>query len=162
MNVVVRPARPNDADLVTAMTLRLSEDEGGAPPSFTADTFRRDGFGCDPAFDCLIAEQNGRPCGYVLTTPHYDTDSACRGVYVCDLYVERSVRRHGIGRTLMAAVAKAAAIRGAGYLVWAVRRGNTEARSFYATIGHELSDVLLCCADDHAFNRLVHTGGQER
>jgi ribosomal protein S18 acetylase RimI-like enzyme len=156
--IVVRPARPEDAEAVTAMTAQLSEDEGGQAPSFSSEAFRRDGFGHDPAFECLVAELEGKPCGYVLTTPHYDTDSACRGVYVCDLFVERGVRRLGIGRKLMVAVAEAAAARGGSYLVWAVRRHNDTARLFYGAVGHELSDVLLCCADGEAFDALARPG----
>jgi ribosomal protein S18 acetylase RimI-like enzyme len=141
--VRIRHATIGDAEDVAAMCHALSRDEGSdAPNHFSADDFRRDGFGADPAFSCLIAEDGGRSIGYAMHCSDYDTDRLCRSVYLADLYVEKAARRRGIGRALMAAAAKEGRRKGARCMMWGVLRDNRLARRFYAGIGRECPDLI--------------------
>jgi hypothetical protein len=65
MPVPIRAARIEDAESIGAMAqdfagyLRALGDP--TPFAFNAETFRRDGFGADPAFAGLVAEVDGGP-----------------------------------------------------------------------------------------------------
>lgn len=153
----LRPARPDDGEAVEALCAGLARHEGSTAPTMGAAAFRRDGFGATPAFACLIAEQDGRPVGYALHLGDYDTDLMCHSTYVADLYVDKTARRRGIGRALMAAVAAITQRSGGRTLHWNVLRDNPSARAFYRRIGRELEDGLLCGADAAALSRLADT-----
>lgn len=154
--ITLRAACPEDGEAVAAMCAELSRHEGNAEPTISAAVFRRDGFGARPAFRCILAQLvDGTPVGYAMYVPDYDTDLLCRSTYVADLYVDSRARRCGIGRALMAAVARASRDRGSRMLWWGVLRGNDLARSFYRTLGRELPDDIECSAEGEAFERLA-------
>jgi ribosomal protein S18 acetylase RimI-like enzyme len=141
------------------MCARLSAAEGlGIPSRFTQEVFRRDGFGPDPAFSCLIAEADGEAMGYALYCRDYDTDRLCRSVYLADLYVETAARGQGIGRALMAAVAGESRAAGAQLMMWSVLKSNQAARRFYATIGEEIDNQIETGAVGDRFRTLVADG----
>jgi hypothetical protein len=153
---LIRPARPADDARIAEMCVALTEEEGaGEVCHMTAAIVRRDGFGTNPAFSCLIAEVAGGAVGYALHCPDYDTDRLCRSVYLGDLYVEKAARRHGIATALMAAAAEAGRARGAEIMVWGVLTNNTAARRFYAAIGREWTGQVECSATDATFQRLL-------
>lgn len=152
----LRAAGPEDGAAVAAMCAVLARHEGGAEPRLTAAAFRRDGFGADPAFRCILAERpGGPPVGYAMYVPDYDTDLLCHGAYVADLYVENAARRCGIGRALMAAAARAAQGWGARTLCWNVLHSNPTARRFYLALGRELPDMIECSTEGALFDRLA-------
>jgi ribosomal protein S18 acetylase RimI-like enzyme len=139
MTVTVRSIRREDAEAVTGMTKEFGAylvslgdhwDE-----KFTAARYLEDGFGADPAFGGFLAEEAAKPLGYLLHTPTYDSDLACRVLFVIDLWVRPWTRRLGVGRKLMAAAADLAKQRNCGYLLWSVYKPNTLARKFYDGIG---------------------------
>jgi len=151
----VRTATPDDAEAIASMARALSVSDGGRPSRLTAETFRRDGFGPQPAFLAVIAECEGSPAGYAVFYPGYDTDSASRGVYLSDLYVSARARRAGVGSALMAAVADRCRQGGGRWMFWSVLRRNRSARRFYRTMAPELSDVRVCAAFGATFDRLA-------
>jgi ribosomal protein S18 acetylase RimI-like enzyme len=158
---LVRAATPRDGESVAEMCAALARDEGSPPALLTAEAFRRDGFGRNAAFACLIAERNGAAIGYAAYCPDYDTDRLVRGVYLGDLYVEKTARRQGVGRALMAAVARAGRERGARAMRWGVLRHNGPARLFYSRIGRERNDLLVCSVAGERFRRLTETSGPQ-
>ncbi len=137
------------------MARALSRIDGGQPSRFTAEKFRRDGFGADAAFGVLVAEEDGALVGYAVYYPGYDTDSATRGVYLADLYVREESRRRGVGRALLRGLAARAREDGAHWMFWSVLRRNRGARRFYRTLAQELRDVRLCAAFGHRFDALA-------
>ena len=62
--------------------------------------------------------RRGTLLGYALFYPSYDTDHGAKGAYLQDLYVLPEARGRGIGRALMAAVARACQADGGCYLFW--------------------------------------------
>lgn len=153
--ISVRPAEPEDADAVARFAQALSLSDGGRPSQFSAEIYLRDGFGADPAFRALIAELDGQAVGYALYYPGYDTDRATRGVYLADLFVVERHRRHGAGRALMQAVARACADAGGCWMFWSVLKQNRAGRRFYRTMAPELKDVVVCAALGDRFDRLA-------
>ncbi len=102
---------------------------------FNAETYIRDGFGYNPAFKGLVAEENGTVVGYLLYHPGYDTDLAMRVFYVVDLFVGSAFRRRGIGRALMERVSEICLQEGGKSLFWSVYSPNQTAFRFYEQIG---------------------------
>jgi len=152
----IRPATPADGERVAAMCAALTvEEAAGGVSRFTAEIFRRDGFGPQPAFDCLIAETGGQTVGYALYCDDYDTDHLRRSVYLADLYVETAARGRGLGRALMAAAARAGRESGAHLMMWSVLKTNLPARRFYATVGEEIDDQVETLALGPEFDRLA-------
>jgi len=101
----------------------------------TTEAILRDGFGQNPAFAGLVAEQDGTVVGYLLYHFGYLAEKASRMVHVVDLYVADTARRKGVGRALMAAVAKICRDAGGTELFWSTYIPNKLAASFYEGIG---------------------------
>jgi GNAT superfamily N-acetyltransferase len=153
--ITVRPAQPTDAETIARMARALSLTDGGRPSRFTAESFRRDGFGDDAAFSTLVAEFSGDIAGYAVYYPGYDTDSATRGVYLADLYVDEAHRRKGLGRALLSGLAAEARRNGARWMFWSVLKRNRGARRFYRKMAPELKDVIVCAAFGRRFDALA-------
>jgi GNAT superfamily N-acetyltransferase len=95
---------------------------------------RRDGFGPQPLFECLIADDEGEAAGFALYFPIYST---WRGpsLHLEDLFVQPSHRGHGIGKALLSRVAAIALARGCARMQWDVLDWNTPAIDFYNSLG---------------------------
>ena len=129
--LTVRPARPDDVDAVLALVQRLAEFEREPDAvKATREDYLRDGFGPDPAFGALLAELGGRPVGLALWFRTYSTWEGRPGVWLEDLYVEEGLRGRGVGRRLVAALARLALERGWARLDLSVLEWNP-ARAFY-------------------------------
>ncbi len=88
-----------------------------------------------PAVEGFLAEHRGVAVGYALYFGMFSSFSTSSLVWLEDLYVRGSHRGSGVGRSLMAAVARAALERGAARLVWAVLDWNEPALEFYRRLG---------------------------
>jgi len=92
-------------------------------------------FGVKRAADVLIAELDGEPVGFALFFQSYSTFLAKPGLYLEDLFVRPAARGKGVGKALMAALARIAVQRDYGRFEWAVLDWNEPALKFYATLG---------------------------
>ena len=156
--VTLRGARPDDAEAVARLAQALSLSDGGRPSLLTADAFRRDGFGNEAAFRAMVAELDGELVGYAIYYGGYDSDRAARGVYLAELFVIAPHRRRGIGRALIAAVARQCRAEGGRWMFWSVLKRNRGARRFYRTIAPELKDIVECAAFGESFDSLAGEG----
>lgn len=144
----IRAARADDAFSVGALAQQFANylRELGDTSEFrlTAEAYLRDGFGENPAFAGLVAEEDGHVVGYLLYHFGYDSDRAARTLDIADLYVERTKRNQGVGKALMEQAAKIARDAGAEHMVWAVFRPNDLATKFYEKIGAQrIDDIFL-------------------
>ena len=103
-----------------------------------------------------MAVIDGSLAGYAVYYWGYDTDSATRGVYLADLYVRESFRRHGAGTALVTGVASVSRDEGGRWIFWSVLKRNKPARQFYRHIAPELRDVLVCAAFGASFDRIAN------
>jgi len=85
------------------------------------------------AADDLHAD--GKAVGFALFFHNYSTFRGQPGLYLEDLFVREPFRRQGIGRALLASVARSAVERGCGRLEWSVLNWNTPAIEFYESLG---------------------------
>jgi GNAT superfamily N-acetyltransferase len=116
----------------------------------------RDGFGENPKFRALIAEWGAESAGYALFFGVYSTWEGRAGLFLEDLFVRSGFRSHGIGKALLARVARIAQQENCYGLRWEVLDWNKSAIKFYESLGVKFLDqwrsVLLC---DEALQRLA-------
>jgi GNAT superfamily N-acetyltransferase len=139
MKFTVRPAESEDAEsigrLVKEFINYLRELGDEAEQKFDEAAYLRDGFGANPAFAGIVAENAGEILGYLLYHSGYDVDYATRTLHIVDLYVGERSRRHGIGRALMNQAAEICRSGGGTQLFWAVYEPNKKAINFYERLG---------------------------
>jgi ribosomal protein S18 acetylase RimI-like enzyme len=144
MSIRVRHAVESDADAVANLSaefevyLRTLGDTTDC--HFTAETFRRDGFGDEPAIRGLVAQNDAEIVGYILYTFGYDTDQACRTLNIEDLYVSEQCRKRGVGKALMEMAQDVCRAIGGKEICWSVLKVNTPAYDFYTKLGAKLID----------------------
>ncbi|MGH6948946.1 MAG: GNAT family N-acetyltransferase [Kiloniellales bacterium] len=155
--IAIRAAARKDAGSLARLCAALSAHEGESAPAFTAETVLRDGFGPNRAFELLVAETAGRLVGYALFYPVFDTQTAARGIHIGDLFVAAEARHRGVGRALMAAVARRARAAGGQFIAWNALAGNREAQAFYRTLGELEERVQSWSACGTAFAALAES-----
>ncbi|HMO87268.1 MAG TPA: GNAT family N-acetyltransferase, partial [Lacipirellulaceae bacterium] len=101
----------------------------------TEESFHAALFGPRPAAEALVAEAAGRIVGYALFFTSFSTFLGRSGLYLEDLYVQSDQRGRGVGRQLLAALARLAVQRGCGRLEWAVLDWNQPSIEFYRRLG---------------------------
>ena len=92
-------------------------------------------FGQRPYAEVVLAEDGGRPAGFALFFHNFSTFLGRPGIYLEDLFVLPEHRGSGIGRMLLAHLARLAVERGCGRLEWAVLDWNRDAIGFYERLG---------------------------
>jgi GNAT superfamily N-acetyltransferase len=83
----------------------------------------------------LLAEWDGAAVGFALYFFNFSTFQGRPGLYLEDLFVRPSQRKHGIGRALLAELARVAATRDCARMEWAVLDWNEPAIHFYQSLG---------------------------
>jgi GNAT superfamily N-acetyltransferase len=137
--VDIRRVMPADADVLLAMIHRLAI-ANDAEATITVQQLLDDGFGNRRWFHALIAESDGEPAAYALWHFAYNANYGTRFLQLQHLYVEARRRRMGIGRRLIAAVAREALDQGCVGLVLGVVAGNDDAIAFYRALGFARDD----------------------
>jgi GNAT superfamily N-acetyltransferase len=142
MATTIRPATRDDVSTILAFIRALAayEREPDAAVA-TEDDLLRDGFGDNPYYSCLLAEQDGRPAGFAFYFFDYSTWLGRPGLYLEDLFVHPEFRGLGIGKALLQRVAAIAVEKGCARLKWEVLDWNTPAIDFYRAMGAEFLDT---------------------
>ena len=163
MATTIRPAIRADIPQILTYIRALAAYER-APESVTATEagLERDGFGPNPIYFCLMAENDGRAAGFALYFFNYSTWLGRPGIYLEDLFVEPELRGLGIGRALLERVAAIAVEKSCERLEWAVLDWNTPAIEFYRAIGAEFLDEWRNVrVSGEALRRLATCGGAD-
>jgi GNAT superfamily N-acetyltransferase len=152
----IRPATLPDVALLRSMIRELAEFEHKLEfVTIREEDLARDGFGENPLFRALIAELDGHEAGYAFFFGSYST-WAGRGLFLEDLFVREPFRGRGIGKALLAAVARIAVDAGCYGIHWEVLDWNEKAIKLYSGLGATFRDqwrpVLLT---DEALQRLA-------
>lgn len=136
----IRQATPSDIPLIHSLVRALAEYEREPNAvKITENELLRDGFGPNPYYECLIAEEDGQPAGFALYFPIYSTWQG-PSLHLEDLFVRPEFRCRGTGKALLQAVAAAAVRRGCARLQWDVLDWNQPAIDFYHSIGAVMLD----------------------
>lgn len=131
-------ATATERDLSTILTFikALAEYEKLADAVVaTEDGLRETLFGPRVYAECLIARWSGEPVGFALFFHNFSTFLGRPGLYLEDLFVNPESRGKGIGRAILARLARIALERHCGRLEWSVLDWNESAIGFYKSIG---------------------------
>ncbi|XP_049339052.1 diamine acetyltransferase 2b [Astyanax mexicanus] len=149
MKYSIRPARAQDCTDIQRMIMDLAVYEKMPDQvKISHKELERDGFGPNPFFQCLVAEVAQEHCspeghtvvGYALYFYTYSTWSG-RCVYMEDLYVMPNFRGKGVGKALMATIAKVATEQQCVRLQFSVLDWNKPSLEFYLSKGaQDLTD----------------------
>ncbi len=152
----IRPATIHDVALLRTMIRELAEFEREPDQvTITEEELARDGFGKNPRFRAFIAEWDGHPAGYALIFEYYSSWSG-RGLFLEDLFVRDAYRGRGIGKALLAAVARIAIDERCYGIHWEVLDWNEKAIEFYQELGATFRDQWRpVCLSDEALRRLA-------
>jgi GNAT superfamily N-acetyltransferase len=156
----IRRATPADVPLILQLIRDLAEYER-EPHAVVAteDLLRQHLFGAGhPAAECLIGEVDGTPQGFALFFSNFSTWVGWPGLYLEDLFVRPAARGRGLGKALLAAVARVGVERGCKRLDWSVLNWNEPAIGFYRSLGAQpLSQWTVYRLAGDALSRLAES-----
>ena len=136
MTVEIRPAAPADAPLILALIRELAEYERLAHEvDAREDMLAAALFGANPRVFCDIAEWEGEPAGLALWFYSFSTFRGRHGIYLEDLFVRPALRGRGLGKALLAHLARRCVAEDLPRLEWGVLDWNEPAIAFYRSLG---------------------------
>jgi len=146
MSLLIRRARPDEAGLVLSLVRELAGyekllHEVEATEADIAAAL----FGENPRLFCDLAQWNGEPVGLAVWFINFSTFTGHSGIYLEDLFVRPAQRGKGIGKALLAHLAKECVANGWSRLQWSVLDWNTPSIEFYKSLGAVLMDEWTVC-----------------
>ena len=156
MSLAIRAAQPADSALIFALVCELADYENlQAEVDATPEEIAGALFAPQPRIYCDIAEWNGEPAGFSVWFLNFSTFRGRHGLYVEDLFVRPAFRGKGIGKALMARLARRCVDEGWARFEWAVLGWNEDSIAFYRSIGAQMMNDWKICrlsgAALHAF-----------
>lgn len=146
---MVRPGTRADIPRVFALIQELAEFEHAAEQvQTTPEQLERDGFGDNPLFGLLMAEdERGEVLGMSFYYFRYSTWKGKR-LYLEDLIVTESARGQGVGKALLQATIEKARETNCTGLMWQVLDWNEPAIEFYKRFGVRMEGEWMNCHVD--------------
>ena len=156
----IRRGRVDDVAVILRFIRELGEYEKLAHEVVaTEEVLRETLFGARPVAFPLIALVGGEPVGWALYFFNFSTFHGRPGVYLEDLYVTPAARGHGVGRALLATLARIAVEEGCRRVEWSVLDWNAPSIAFYESLGAvAMSDWTVFRLSGTAMERLASGG----
>jgi GNAT superfamily N-acetyltransferase len=137
----IRFAIPGDADLILDFIRNLAAYERLTHELKVTERDVHDAlFGPQPVAETILAFLGEEAVGFALFFQNFSTFRGRAGLYLEDLFVVPAARGLGVGKTLLAFLARTARERGCARMEWSVLDWNTPAMEFYRTLGAESMD----------------------
>jgi GNAT superfamily N-acetyltransferase len=131
-----RPATVADLPIITQLIRELAEYEKMLDECQTTQTGMHAAlFGPHPCAEALVGEIDGVVEGVAIFFTNFSTFVCRPGLYLEDLYVRPPARGKGLGKALLAALARLAVERNYGRMEWVVLDWNAPAIEFYKSLG---------------------------
>jgi len=141
MTLSIRPATSADLPLIAQFIRDLADYEKLAHEvRFDEAKLGKKLFGERPYAEVLIGEIDGSPQGFALFFHNFSTFEGRPGLYLEDLFVRPDARGSGLGKALLAHLAKLCIERDCARLEWSVLDWNAPAIGFYKGLGAKLMD----------------------
>ncbi len=146
MSLSIRAARRDDSALIFALVRELADYEKLSDDvDATEDAISAALFSEAPRLHCDIAEWGDEPAGFAVWFLNFSTFRGRHGIYVEDIFVRPAWRGRGIGKALMAQLARRCVERGYARCEWAVLDWNAPSIAFYKSIGAQVLDEWKIC-----------------
>lgn len=135
-SITIRPAARSETSLVLgfirelARYERLEHEVSASEAELSAALF-----GDRRYAEVIFAESGGMPVGFALFFHNFSTFKGRPGIYLEDLFVRPEARGRGIGKALLAHLARLAVERRCARLEWAVLDWNEPSIRFYRNLG---------------------------
>jgi GNAT superfamily N-acetyltransferase len=137
-SVTIRAAAAHEIPLVLAFIRELAVYERLADRvQITAADLSAALFGARPYAEVVFACLDEKPVGFALFFHNFSTFIGKPGIYLEDLFVRPEARGRGVGKRLLAWLARTALERGCARLDWAVLDWNQPSIGFYRSLGAE-------------------------
>ena len=141
MTVAIRPAAPADLPLIARFIRDLAAYEKLAHEvRFDEAKLGEKLFGARPYAEVLIGEIGGEAQGFALFFHNFSTFEGRPGLYLEDLFVRPEARGSGLGKALLAHLAKLCVERDCARLEWSVLDWNAPSIGFYKGLGARMMD----------------------
>src|ERR1700754_2349699 len=146
MSLSILRARPDQARLIFSLLCELAEYEKLTHEvEATEADIAAALFGDNPRLFCEIAQWDGKPAGFAVWYSNFSTFAGRPGIFLEDLFVRPAHRGKGIGKALLAHLAKLCVENGWSRVQWSVLDWNTPSIDFYKSIGAEMMDEWKLC-----------------
>lgn len=134
--ITIRPATRGEVPLVLQFIRDLAryerlEHEVSASEAELGEAL----FGERPYAEVVFACSGGEPVGFALFFHNFSTFKGRPGIYLEDLFVRPEARGRGVGKLLLAYLARTAVERRCARLEWAVLDWNEPSIGFYRSLG---------------------------
>lgn len=142
-SLIVRDAKPDDVPVLLELIQELAEFENLSHAISTDEMrLREHGFGSNPRFKVLLAEDASGVVGYLSYMVRYSIWGGGEFINLDDLYVRERARGQGAGQALMRRLAEIAVTQGM-TVRWELLVDNLPARKFYTMLGAIISEKLI-------------------
>ena len=132
----MRAASTEDVSLILSFIKELAEYERLSHEVVaTEDSLLGWLFGERPVAEVLIGEHGGEAAAFALFFHNFSTFLGKPGVYLEDIYVGPEFRGRGIGKAMLARLARLTKERCCGRLEWSVLDWNEPSIKFYESVG---------------------------
>ncbi|MBI1882431.1 MAG: GNAT family N-acetyltransferase [Chloroflexi bacterium] len=140
-NFTLKPATMEDTPLILTFIKGLADYEKLAHEVVaTEDILRETLFGERRVAEVVIGYYEGEPVSFALFFHNFSTFLGRPGIYLEDLFVKPEMRGRGIGRVMLAYLARLAQERKCGRLEWSVLNWNEPAIKVYQSLGAMTKD----------------------
>jgi len=140
-DIRIERATVRDVSLILSLIKALAEYERLADQAVATEAGLRESlFGPQARAEVAIAYAGEEAVGFAVWFHNYSTFLGRAGLYLEDLFVVPQWRGRGIGRQLLAYVARVAVARGCGRMEWSVLNWNEPAIRFYRRMGARAMD----------------------
>lgn len=152
---VFRDLMPKDSEAVSQIIADLAKHiDPNIKPLTNANTI--DYYGPDglSLFDGIVAEQEGKIIGLCLFSIRFSGWRGAPGVFINDLYVDKTVRTSGLGKKLLHKTAEKGFLKGCKFLQLDVDIKNKNAINFYSHIGLSIhkNDIQMFMEKENFLN----------
>ena len=138
LNITVRPPTAQDIPVLASLFAEMQRHY--RRPVTDEQAVEAATLACQPVrytFDprVLVAFVDDAIAGSIVLNVTFPAFELSRSLYIRDLYVARSMRRFGVGQTLVKAAARLTYSQGFSALDWTTETGNAAARQMYKSCG---------------------------
>ena len=133
----IRPAGEADVPAILALIRALAEygHAASGAVAITEALLREAMFGSPRTVEVLLASVGQEIAGFAMFFHNFSSWRGRRGIFLEDLFVHPEMRRRGVGRALLAELARIALRRNCARIEWLVVDWNQPAIDFYRSLG---------------------------